>query len=121
MDAKNNALSNYKLEESIMDLWEDGIVILSADGVISYTNNSWKQFAQNNGLDIVPCSEGIHYFKTYAELTGKGPDDVVKGIRDVIEGRSKIFKFEYMSFGPDGKSWFLLKVQPIVSPDFPFF
>jgi PAS domain S-box-containing protein len=113
MDAKNNALSNYKLEESIIDLWEDGIVILSADGVISYTNNSWKQFAQNNGLDIVPCSEGINYFKSYAELTGKGPDDVVKGIRDVIEGRSKIFKFEYMSFGPDGKSWFLLKVQPL--------
>lgn len=96
-----------------MDLREDGIVILSADGVISYTNNSWKQFAQNNDLDIVSCNKGINYFKTYAELTGERPDEVVKGIRDVIEGRSKIFKFEHMSFGPDGKSWFLLQVQPL--------
>lgn len=113
MAAKNNVLSRYKPEEGIIDLREDGIVILSADGTVSYTNNSWKQFAQNNGLDIVPCSEGINYFKSYAELTGKGPDDVVKGIRDVIEGRSKIFKFEHISFGPDGKSWFLLQVQPL--------
>ncbi|WP_370573639.1 PAS domain S-box protein [Methanomethylovorans sp.] len=117
MSSKTSALSNCKFEVGSMDLWEDGIVILSSDGIIAYTNKSWIAFSQKNGLDVVECNEGSNYLKVCAELTGKRSEAVViaQGIRDVIEGRSKVFKFEYELVGPAGKSRFLLKVQPLSS------
>ncbi|WP_319507725.1 PAS domain S-box protein [uncultured Methanolobus sp.] len=116
MPSKTTNHSVFTFEVDSMDLWEDGIIILSPDGTISYTNQSWKNFVQNSGLTSFKCSEGANYLEFLDELTAKRPDHVdsiVKGIRDVINGNTKIFKLEYPTRGPDGKHWYLMKVQPL--------
>ena len=116
MSSKINNPSVFNLEADSMDLWEDGIIILSPDGTISYANQSWKDFAQNSGLDSLKCTEACNYLKSLNELTTERPYDAVnteKGIRNVINGNTKIFKLEYPHRGLDGKHWYLIKVQPL--------
>jgi hypothetical protein len=75
---------------NLFDLWEDNVVILSPDGVITYTNKSWKQFAQDNGLNPDECDEGTNYLKVCDDAEGKNSDEgsiAAEGIRDVISGK----------------------------------
>lgn len=120
MPSKTDAFLNSQHEADSMNIWEDGIIILSSSGVITYTNGSWTEFALKNGLDIAGFSEGNHFLDAYVSLTGKGEETpvIAQGIRDVIEGRSEVFKFKYRSMGPTEECWFLLKVQPL-SKDHP--
>ncbi|WMW22835.1 hypothetical protein RE476_03150 [Methanolobus mangrovi] len=98
MSSKINNPSVFNLEADSMDLWENGIIILSPDGTISYANQSWKDFAQNSGLDSLKCTEESNYLKSLDELTTERPDEAVsteKGIRNVINGNTKIFKLVF--------------------------
>jgi PAS domain S-box-containing protein len=104
------------IDTELFDLWEDNIAIISPDGTIIYTNKSWKQFAQDNGLDPLECSEGTNYLQICNEATGEYSSEssiAGEGIRDIISGKKHIFKLEYPCHGPDEKRWFLLKVTPL--------
>ncbi|KGK97918.1 hypothetical protein LI82_09170 [Methanococcoides methylutens] len=48
---------------SLFDMWDDHIAIISPDGLLIYTNQSWKQFAKDNGFDPVKYNEGTNYLK----------------------------------------------------------
>lgn len=115
MASKNTPIPNCKPEVCSMDFWEDGIVILSPDGTISYTNKSWNEFLQNNGIDYPGRCEGSNYLKLCMEFTHKESESsgIVQGILDVIEGRLKAFKFQCQLCGPAGKKCFLVKVDPL--------
>ncbi|WP_129596610.1 PAS domain S-box protein [Methanohalophilus profundi] len=100
----------------LFDLWEDTIAILSPDGVISYTNKNWKQFAQDNGLNPDECDEGTNYLKVCDEARGQNSNEASiasEGIREVISGKKSIFKIEYPCHSPGERRWFLLKVTPL--------
>ncbi|UGV39871.1 PAS domain S-box protein [Methanococcoides orientis] len=100
----------------LFDMWDDHIAIISPDGLIIYTNQSWKQFAKDNGLDPLKCSEGTNYLKVCDGPNGNCSIDVstaTKGIIDVINGTKNLFKIEYPCHSPDDKHWFLLKVTPL--------
>ncbi|WP_462273628.1 sensor histidine kinase [Methanohalophilus sp.] len=104
------------MDYELFDLWEDNIAILSPDGVIIYTNESWKQFARDNGLNPSECSERTNYLKVCDESTGRNSNEAsntAEGIREVISGKKQIFKIEYPCHGLDERRWFLLKVTPI--------
>ena len=96
MPSKTDAFLNSQREADPMDLREDAIIILSSAGIITYTNGSWTEFALKNGLDIVALSEGNHFLDACVYLTGNGEEafSIAQGIRDVIEGRSEVFKFK---------------------------
>lgn len=115
MPSQTDTFLNGQLKADPMDLLEDGIIILSSAGVITYTNGSWTEFALKHGLDIAGFSEGNHFLDACMDLTGKGEEafSIGQGIRDVIEGRSEAFKFKYRSTGPTGDCWFLLKAQAL--------
>ncbi|WP_292470517.1 PAS domain S-box protein [Methanolobus sp.] len=116
MSSKTTKPPVFNLEADSMDLWEDGIIILSPDGNFSYANQSWKDFTQNSCLDLLKCTDTINYLNSLDKFRAERPDNAVsieKGIRDVINGNTKIFKFEYTHLGPDGKHWYLVKVQPL--------
>ncbi|RNI15491.1 PAS domain S-box protein [Methanohalophilus sp. RSK] len=101
----------------LFDLWEDNIAIISPDGVIAYTNKSWKQFAIDNGLNPDECDEGTNYLKVCDDATGQNSDGAsiaAEGIRDVISGKKPIFKMEYPCHSPDERRWFLLNVSPLL-------
>lgn len=100
----------------MFDLWEDNIAIISPDGIISYANKSWKQFAIDNGLNPQECSEGINYLEVCEKATGDNSDEAriaLEGIQDVIYGRKRTFKLEYPCHSPEKQRWFLLKTTPL--------
>jgi PAS domain S-box-containing protein len=104
------------VERELFDLWEDNIAIISPDGIISYANKSWKQFAKDNGLNPQECSEGINYLKVCEKATGENSDEAgiaLAGIEDVIYGRKRTFKLEYPCHSPEKQRWFLLKATPL--------
>ena len=51
MASKNTPIPNCKPEVCSMDFWEDGIVILSSDGTVSYTNKRLNEVLQDNCID----------------------------------------------------------------------
>ena len=104
------------MDKEIFDLWEDHIVILTPDGIISYANKSWKQFAKDNGLSPKKCSEGINYLAVCEKATGKNSDEAKNafdGIKDVIYGRKHTFNLEYAYHSSKKQRWFLMKVTPL--------
>ncbi|WP_129599053.1 hypothetical protein [Methanohalophilus profundi] len=121
MFSDNTNYIETNVSTDLFDLWEDNIAILSLDGMIVYTNPSWKNFAQENNLDPAECSEGTNYLQICDEATGDNSDEapvVSKGIRDVIQGNKSIYKIEYPCHSPDEKRWFLLKVT-LLSKTYP--
>ncbi|WP_406660824.1 PAS domain S-box protein [Methanolobus sp. ZRKC3] len=116
MTLKTNDPSIFGLEADSMEFWEDGIVILSSVGLISYANDKWKECAPNSDSNPVKCAEGIDYLKVCDLATGEGSEEAsaaAKGIRDVINGNAKTFKLEYPCQSYGKKRWFLMKVQPL--------
>jgi PAS domain S-box-containing protein len=104
------------LDYEFFDLWEDNIAVLSPDGLITFTNKSWKQFAQENGLNPAECGEGTNYLQICDEATGQNSDEASiasEEIRDVISGKKPTLKMEYPCHSPDERRWFLLKVTPL--------
>lgn len=116
MSSKNNNPFAFSLETDSMDLWEDGIIILSPDETVSYANQSWKDFVDNDSLNSFKCTEEMNYLTFLDEITVERPDKAIsteKGIRNIINGNTNIFKIEYPHYGLDGKHWYLMKVQPL--------
>jgi PAS domain S-box-containing protein len=116
MSSDNSNYIETNVSTGLFDLWEDNIAILSPDGMIVYTNTSWKNFAQENYLNPAECSEGTNYLQICDEATGDNSDEAPvasKGIKDVIQGKNPIYKIEYPCHSPDKKRWFLLKVTPL--------
>ncbi len=104
------------LNKELFDLWEDNIAIISPDGIISYANESWKQFAKDNGLNPEECNAGANYLKVCEKATGKNSDEAqiaLDGIKDVIYGNKNTFKLEYPCHSPEKQRWFLMKVTPL--------
>jgi PAS domain S-box-containing protein len=99
----------------VFDLWDENIAALSPEGIIFYTNKKWNHFAEVNGLDSAEVNKGSNYLEFCEAVSGEQSDDVLhiaKGIRDVIQGKTKIFRFEYPFFRSSKKQWFLLTVIP---------
>lgn len=120
MSSKNDNPCAFSLETDSMDLWEDGIIILSPEGTVSYANQSWKDFVHNNDLNSFKCTEEVNYLTFLDEITAEKPENTIsaaKGISDIINGNTNIFKLEYPHHGPDGKKWYLMKVQPLSKKD----
>ncbi|WP_342304274.1 PAS domain-containing sensor histidine kinase [Methanolobus sp. ZRKC5] len=116
MSLKINDSSVSKFEVDSMDIHGDGIVILSPDGIISYSNSSWHEFVWSNGTHPVKNVEGIDYLKKCDETTGEKAEEAAeaaKGIRDVINGDKNIFKLGYSCQVSGEKHFFLMKVQPL--------
>ncbi|RNI12432.1 GAF domain-containing protein [Methanohalophilus sp. RSK] len=108
--------SEKRFTTDVFDLWEDNVAILSANGIISYANKSWKQFSANNYPNPEEYNEGTNYLKVCDEAKGEDSNGVsvaAEGIRDVISGKIDAFKVEYPCHSPDEKRWFLLKATPL--------
>ena len=104
------------MDKELFDLWEDNIVIISPAGIISYANESWKQFAKDNGLNPEDCSEGTNYLNVCENARGENSAEAriaLEGIQKVIYGRKYTFNLEYPCHSSEKKRWFSLKVTPI--------
>ncbi|WP_340820515.1 PAS domain-containing sensor histidine kinase [Methanolobus sp. WCC4] len=104
------------LAEVFMSL-SDSIAVLDVDGTIIATNHKWKDFtAKGDENNLRSCSEGTNYLKVCGGRRSKSPvptPDMVQGIADVINGKSKIFEAEHPCCRSSDERWCMVRVVPL--------
>lgn len=101
------------MAQSVLNSMSAHIAILDETGVILETNRAWRAFAADNGMTDAPDTAGVNYLKICESATGDGAEDahaVARGIRDVIEGRSDTFLYDYPCHTPTEQHWYYLRV-----------
>jgi hypothetical protein len=108
--------SSEKLALAVLDTIESRIAIIDRKGVISYVNQSWINYGQNNGLPSCYPWRGINYLsacRTAAEAGDKDGAKIFDRIKHVIEGHSPSFSYEYPCHSPTEPLWFMMQVLPV--------
>jgi PAS domain S-box-containing protein len=89
------------LFQTTLDVLEDHVAVLDADGTILRTNLAWDRFAaENGGRD---AGVGANYIDACA---GTG---VAAALRDILAGRRASFRHVYDCHGPSQERWFVLQ------------
>jgi len=101
--------AEWNLVASSVDTLPSNIAILDTDGTILATNDSWREFAEANGLEATPDSVGVNYLDVADAADDPDADRAVAGIRAVLRGNREQFEFEYPCHSSAEKQWFLLR------------
>ncbi|HWA05614.1 MAG TPA: PAS domain S-box protein [Ignavibacteria bacterium] len=123
--AQDELLASYELQQkylsqltAIQDSIPANIALLDNNGNIIAVNKAWREFGINNGLVCSSDCIGMNYLKICSKVTGidrKYALESVKGIREVLSGKLRVFNQEYPCHSPNEKRWFRLTVSPILS------
>lgn len=92
------------------------IAVLDEYGEIILTNKSYRDFAEQNGIEPRAVSEGTNYLAVCDTVSGSEHSEEAKpfaeGIREVLSGKRQSFELEYPCHAPDEKRWFIGRVTP---------
>lgn len=102
-------------QSAILDSLDSHIALLDKRGVIIEVNESWKQYARENGLKDPNWGIGLNYLAVtdHSAVTCPEVSDIAKGIRGVLSGMIHKYTSEY-SFEVEGeKQWFNIIVTPL--------
>ena len=88
-------------------------VLDEVDGVICQVNQSWSDFAKENGASAsLQFGVGVNYLKACDASRGKR-DSTAKamaaGIRGVLKGSVQEFALKYPCHSPTEKRWFVAR------------
>jgi hypothetical protein len=110
---------------AVIDALTAHVALLGTKGDIVAVNESWRQFADDNGSTLPNYGVGSNYLELLRKTascadphTDKGDADrsfsaqVADGISTVLEGSSDKFQLEYPCHAPWEQRWFLLTVTP---------
>lgn len=108
-------IQNKYLEQlsAIQDSIPANIALIDQKGTIIAVNNSWKSFAENNGLKDSNYSIGKNYLTECRRSRNKDSAEALKGIQKVLTGRSREFHMEYDCHSENELRWYRFTVNPI--------
>ena len=91
--------------------------ILDASGTIVAVNDTWKDFARQNGLRLPNFGVGLNYLQ-FCESDGPYPSLSAADLKELLSGQKKLLTLIYPCDSPTKKRWFsLIGLQ--LSPDRP--
>jgi PAS domain-containing protein len=93
----------------IIDAMPGNVAVLDGRGVIRFVNRAWRSFAAENGNPgSRSVGPGVDYVAVCRQsaLGDETVGPVVRGLRDVIEGREASFTHDYPCHLPTCKAWF---------------
>lgn len=101
------------LATTVLNSLSAHIAILDASGVILETNKAWRRFAaENSGAADADPGIGANYLGICDAAEGPGSRDahrVAEGIRQVIDGETDEFLYDYPCHSPSGKHWYYMR------------
>ena len=107
------------LIRDVLDSLTSHVAVLDAQGLIVGANEAWKRFARENGSTDESCYVGVNYFEAGEKALLNGPDpvaqEVLTGIRSVMDGSRDRFSLEYPCHSPKEQRWFRMNVYPLSS------
>jgi len=105
-----------ELAQGTIDALTSHIAILYRDEVIIRVNRAWSEYAELNAFGSrLSQNVGANYLD-YCSPSGQSPADFneygnkAAGIREIIEGKKKIFELEYPNHNLMPPRWFLMRV-----------
>ena len=90
------------------------ICVIDAQGIIVTTNRAWDIFAAENSAREGTFGEGVCYLdvcQVPSATEQAGDNDLVAGIRAVLDGSLSEFVKEYPCHSPDVERWFSCRVN----------
>ena len=89
--------------------------ILDTSGTIVAVNDTWKDFAQQNGLRLPNFGIGSNYLQ-FCGSDGPYPSLSATDLKELLVGQKKLLTLIYPCHSPTEKRWFFLIGLPL-SPD----
>jgi len=124
-DVTQQRLQQQRLKESerflhsILNGQTSQIVVLDDEGTMIEANQAWRDEAEtNHHSPIVMWGEGINYLLACATVGQTGNEiaqAILEGVRQVMDGESPIFTYEYHLQNATHDRWYMLQVN-----SFPF-
>jgi len=111
--AETVAPESARFARATLDALATQVCVLDAVGTIITANTAWRVFAASQrgiGADV---SEGSNYLAACGQIIGNEQVDasaMAAGIRQVIAGERKLFRYEYFCDAPSGPRWFMASV-----------
>ncbi len=104
----------HRFLHSAMDALTSHVAVLDHEGKILAVNAAWRRFADENRYGGENYAIGSNYLREGSATTGEcvEPDPIIAGLRDVMEGRSEEFEWEYPCHSPTEQRWFVMRVSP---------
>jgi len=101
-----------ELAKAVINSLSAHIAILDQNGVILETNRAWKAYSVKNGMPEDFDYKGINYLEVCDAATGEDAIDahnIAEGIRQVIQGHTQEFLFDYPCHSQDSKHWYYMR------------
>ena len=99
----------HPFAKASLDALPTQVAIINSTGEIVYTNQSWQQFARDNGFEGSAAMLGENYLSVCEGSTGVDAAEAGRGIRTVLDGDRDEFSLEYPCHGPDERRWFVMR------------
>ena len=108
-DEAREAVTRFRL--AVFDTLATHVCVLDQLGTIIDVNQSWRDFAEANGVAADRVSTGVNYYAVCDGVTGTDAETAHRcadGLRAVADGSLREFVLEYSCHGPNEERWFEL-------------
>ena len=110
--AEEAAWITRELLQSTIDALDAHIAILDENAAIIAVNEPWLRFARTNGYVGADGGVGRNYVEVCnSSFRREDAESVLQGIRAVMKGERKDFRFVYQSCHETEEAWFQLRVN----------
>lgn len=111
-------LTSVEAVRAMLDSLSAQVAIVDTEGEIVAVNESWKRFADDNGLNDSGFCVGANYLKVCDSAGGASCGDALvtgTGMRRVLQGREPLFIHQYGCHSPSEQRWYQMRVTPFES------
>jgi predicted DNA binding protein len=100
------------IARAALDTLSSQIAVLDDDGVIRFTNRSWRSFGAAGSSVTASDMRGVNYLDSVDPQADEYADEAVDGIHAVLDGDTEEFSLEYPCHTEEEKRWFLMRATP---------
>ena len=125
--ARRQAEESLRKQEQFARATIDGlstkICVIDDQGKIVITNRGWDRFAEANNAVVGSGGKGVDYLnvcRITADACATDTEEMVSGIKAVMDGILPAFIMEYPCHSSDVERWFSCKVNPFTVSDAKF-
>jgi PAS domain S-box-containing protein len=103
--------------QEILNALHSHVAVLDRDGNITHVNEAWVRFSEERGALPSSTGVGVNYFAV-CRARGATPEveEILAGIRAVINDAIPQFRAEYSCNTPTETYWFELMTKPLPEP-----
>ncbi|MCX6848144.1 MAG: PAS domain S-box protein [Verrucomicrobia bacterium] len=110
--------SSEALNRSVINSMMANIAVVDRHGTIIDVNDGWERFARENEAEgkISTMGVGCNYLEVCqreAQELGGGAQQILDGLRGVLDHSRSTFKQEYPCHSPTEDRWFTIHVSPL--------